>query len=95
MMAYFPNGTAGMHLDRQCADCPLGAGWSDPDQIELLDEPKEMRPCPVAFIHLEYNYDQLDKGNEQLMEAMTILVDDVGDCQVRKLLQETQMQEQG
>ncbi len=25
-MAYFPNGSSGEVLDRQCADCPLGDG---------------------------------------------------------------------
>jgi len=70
-MAYFPNGSAGEVLDRQCAECPLGNG-----------------PCPVLGIQMIFNYDQLSEGNKQLREAMTMLVDDKGECQVRKQILE-------
>lgn len=45
-------------------------------------------PCPVLLIQMTYNYDQLNKGNEQLREAMRILVSDDGTCQVRKQILE-------
>lgn len=43
-------------------------------------------PCPVQFVQMQYNYVQLDEGQEKLQEAMTALVDDDGICQVRKQL---------
>lgn len=58
-MAYFPNGSSGEILDEQCHDCPLGAGWHDPAQTELFENERELRPCPVAFVQLNYNYDQI------------------------------------
>lgn len=68
-MAYFSNGTEGMILDDQCAECPVGES--------------EDSCCPVHAIQMLYNYDQLKKGNEQLKEAMNVLVDDKGKCQMR------------
>ncbi len=68
-MAYFANGTEGVILDEQCAECPVG------EQINSR--------CPVHTIQMIYNYDQLKKGNEQLREAMNVLVDDKGKCQMR------------
>jgi len=41
-------------------------------------------PCPVLLVQMMYNYDQLAVGQEKLREAMTILVDNGGICQVRK-----------
>ena len=87
-MAYFPNGTSGDVLDRQCADCPLGFGWNNPNQAKLFDDDRQPKPCPVAFVQLTYNYDQLNKGNEQLREAISKIVCDSGECKVRSLLVE-------
>ena len=44
--------------------------------------------CPVFVVQSLYNYDQLKKGNELLKSALTMLVDDKGDCQVKPLLGE-------
>jgi hypothetical protein len=86
-MAYFSNSTEGEILDAQCADCPLGAGWNDPDQKQLFDViEQKMRPCPVAFIQLDFNYDQLAKGQEKLRHAMNCLINEKGVCQVREQL---------
>jgi hypothetical protein len=70
-MAYFPNGQAGLYLDEQCMDC-------------LHDDPDV--GCPIAFIQMEYNYTQLDKGQEQLREALNYLVNEKGDCQLKPLI---------
>lgn len=82
-MAYFSNGCEGDVLDEQCANCPLGYGWNDPDQTTLFDTEPEPRPCPVALVQLTYNYDQLKKGNERLREAMEMLINADGVCLVR------------
>jgi hypothetical protein len=39
-------------------------------------------------IQMLYNYDQLDDGQDKLKAAMSMLVDDEGDCQVRRQLME-------
>jgi len=41
-MAYFANGTEGDVLSEQCANCPLGFGWNDPDQKELFDKDRKL-----------------------------------------------------
>jgi len=87
-MAYFPNGSTGEVLDEQCADCPLGCGWNDPEQQILFEVEYAPKPCPVAFVQMSYNYDQIDKGQEKLRECLSRLVADNGECQVRKLLLE-------
>lgn len=68
-MAYFPNGTAGQILDDQCDNCLHGVS----DGIM----------CPVAYIQVEFNYKQLDKGNEQLRAAMNTLINNAGECQMK------------
>ncbi len=40
--------------------------------------------CPVLRAHLMYNYDQI--GNKGLRAALNMLVDEHGDCQVKKFL---------
>lgn len=70
-MAYFPNGSSGEVLDRQCWECPLGES-----------------ACPVLAVQMIYNYDQLNNGQEKLREAVTMLVNNDGICQVRKLMLE-------
>lgn len=42
--------------------------------------------CPVVGIHMLYNYDQLDDGQDKLQKAMSMLVDDKGICQVHTQL---------
>lgn len=86
-MAYFPNSSAGEILDSQCNDCPLGWGWNNDKQTTLF--PKDVaKPCPVAWVQQYYNYDQCDAGQEKLRECLSSLVNDDGECQVRKLLAE-------
>lgn len=58
----------------------------------MLDEqccrcPYGEKPCPIALIQVIYNYDQLNKGNEQLKEAMNALVDEDGQCQMLVLIE--------
>lgn len=83
-MAYFANSSEDV-LTQQCYDCPLGAGWSNPNQKRLFGDERPLRPCPVALVQLQYNYDQIDIP--KLRAAMTVLVSDQGECEVRKLLQ--------
>ena len=72
-MAYFSNGTEGIVLDNQCAVCPVGR---HPDL-----------PCPVLLVQLAYNYQQVDKGQEKLREAIDCLVDEQGTCLMKKALE--------
>ncbi len=90
-MAQFSNSSEDV-LSEQCADCPLGFGWNNPNQHTLFDAERIPKPCPVAFIQLTYNYDQMKDGNKQLKEAVTYLVDDAGVCQVRELLLEARQE---
>lgn len=90
-MAYFANSSEEV-LSEQCADCPLGYGWNDPSQKPLFPVEQTPKPCPVALIQLQYNYEQL--GNPCLRAAMNCLVSESGICQVRKLLVEERQREQ-
>jgi len=85
-MAYFANGSEGDILDRQCSDCPLGAGWNDPSQKTMFDVDAPMRPCPVALVQSLFNYTQCKDGQEKLREAMNCLINEKGICQVREQL---------
>jgi hypothetical protein len=67
-MAYFPNGTAGEILDSQCIDCLHEDEWSW---------------CPVYAVQQLFNYDQVDKGQEKLRQAINMLIDEKGICKVR------------
>jgi hypothetical protein len=71
-MAYFPNGCAGEILDNQCSECKL------PDDA----------PCPILFVQMTYNYDQIgDDGEEtQLAEVMNLLVNEKGICQMKPII---------
>ena len=71
----------------QCGDCPLGFGWNDPRQQRLFDPEIERRPCPVHFVQLNFNYEQMSAGQEKLRDAMRMLIDDAGVCQIRKSLE--------
>lgn len=70
-MAYFSNGSEGEILDSQCAECL----HADPDV-----------GCPIFLIQMNFNYDQLSKGQEKLKEAMEILIDKNGICQMKPLI---------
>jgi len=83
-VAYFANSSEGDIFDSQCADCPLGYGWNEPTQTLLFDPERVPRPCPVALVQLQFNYDQCD--NKKLEDAMNCLVNKVGICQVRQQL---------
>jgi len=71
-MAYFPNGTAGLVLDEQCANC------------RLADD----APCPILWAQMEYNYTQLNEGEENLKDLMNFLVDSKGNCKMKPLIDE-------
>ena len=73
-MAYFSNGTEGMILDIQCSNCI----YKNDEDHNLL--------CPIHHAHMEFNYDQLDKGLEKLKACLNILVNDEGECQMRKIM---------
>lgn len=67
-MAYFPNGTSGEVLDNQCCDCIHEDEWSW---------------CPVYAVQSLFNYDQVEKGQEKLKQAINMLVGEDGKCHVR------------
>jgi len=69
-MAYFSNSSEGMILDEQCMECYL------PDDA----------PCPILLVQGLYNYDQMKAGNKKLREAMNILINDKGGCQMKPIL---------
>ncbi len=70
-MAYFSNSTDGDRLQQQCDTCIAG---------------REGACCPVRIVQDLYNYDQLDKGQEKLKEAMEVLIDKEGICQMRPII---------
>jgi hypothetical protein len=72
-MAYFSNGSEGMYLDDQCAECIHA---------------REDALCPIAAVQLEFNYDQQKKGNGDLKKAMSFLINDDGDCQMLPFIDE-------
>ncbi len=41
-------------------------------------------PCPIAFVQIEYNYEQCNAGQEKIRELMNILVNEKGECQMKK-----------
>jgi hypothetical protein len=69
-MAYFSNGSEVLFLDEQCSECLI----NDDD------------PCPILLVQLEFNYVQVNKGNEKLREAMNILIGKDGVCRMKPLL---------
>jgi len=64
---YFSNSDGHFWLERQCAGCV---------------HHNEDEACPVEAIHLLYNYDQYNVGQEMLRESMTMLMDKDG-CKMR------------
>ncbi len=75
-MAYFSNGSEGMYLDAQCDACPI---------------PMEA-PCPVLYVQMTYNYEQLDGDGKEgkVSEVMNCLVDKNGDCKMKPILDKLQ-----
>lgn len=71
-MAYFPNSTSGEILDNQCGECPI---------------PHDA-PCPILFVQMTYNYEQIDKDGKRniLSDAMNLLINEDGQCQMKPLL---------
>lgn len=69
-MAYFSNSTDGAILDEQCGNCKLSHD----------------APCPVLFVQMTYNYDQLGADHWKLREAMNLLIDGNGICQMKKCM---------
>lgn len=45
--------------------------------------------CPVLAVQLEYNYEQCNKGNEKLAEAMNLLINEDGICAMKMALETT------
>jgi hypothetical protein len=73
-MAYFPNGTAGEVLDDQCDSCLHGMN----DGVL----------CPVYHAQMEFNYKQVDDGQELLRAAMTMLINEQGKCQMKTAIEQ-------
>ena len=77
-MAYFSNGTEGMVLDEQCAECPI------PDDA----------PCPILWVQITYNYEQIKNGKETIVsDVLNCLVDKDGDCKMKPILDAMQSTE--
>ena len=46
------------------------------------------KPCPIAFVQMEYNYDQIkssNAGNETARKILNQLVDDDGTCSMYEM----------
>lgn len=69
-MAYFSNGSDN-RLISMCEDCL----HEDPDA-----------GCPIAYVHLTYNYDQLK--NVKLQECLNALINEKGECLMRPYVME-------
>ena len=41
-------------------------------------------PCPIAYVQIEYNYEQCNAGQEKMRELLRHLVTDDGKCQMKK-----------
>lgn len=59
----------------------------------VLDEqcencPLDEKACPTLLVHWEFNYEQVDPEQKKLRSALSMLVNDDGECQTRKLLLE-------
>jgi hypothetical protein len=49
-----------------------------------------MRQCPIAFVQISYNYDQitaLNQGDETAKLILDALVDDEGKCRMFEIMQ--------
>ena len=41
-------------------------------------------PCPIAWVQMEYNYDQCKDGQEKLAALLNCLVDEKGQCKMKQ-----------
>lgn len=41
-------------------------------------------PCPVAWVQLEYNYEQCKEGQEKMRALLNCLVDEKGKCKMKQ-----------
>lgn len=63
VMAYFPNGTAGMSFEMEfCANCVHGY---DPETNEML-------PCEVWSLHLIHNYKECNNPDSMLHKLIPL-----------------------
>ncbi len=69
-MAYFPDGSSRIVFDEQCETC-------------IHEDPGT--GCPIAYIQLNHNYDQI--GNDNLEAVMDALVDENSVCQMKPLIE--------
>jgi hypothetical protein len=62
------------------------ANATEGDQLEMQCEtcPVGDEACPIKLVQLVHNYDQC--GNDQLKQAMNVLIDEEGQCQMLPLL---------
>ncbi len=67
-MAYFSNGSEGAYLDFLCGKCVQGYDENGENQKEV--------GCPVYWLQLNWNYEQLKKGEEAAAKkyALDLLV---------------------
>lgn len=42
--------------------------------------------CPVFAVQINYNYQQLKSGNEKLQEAISMLINENGICQMKNVI---------
>ena len=42
------------------------------------------KPCPIAWVQMEYNYEQV--GNELAKKILSDLISDNGVCEMKKIL---------
>jgi len=71
-MAYFANSSEGYILDEQCDEC-------------IHKDPEVM--CPVSYVQHEFNYSQHNKGNEDLVKALNMLIDEDGQCKMKPFVE--------
>jgi hypothetical protein len=65
-MGYFPNGTDGaIFEEKYCMRCT---------HYGLVNGEFPAGGCPVWVVHLVYNYDQLDDGQEKLKDVLSTLI---------------------
>ena len=43
-------------------------------------------PCPVALVQMYFNYDQCAEGQEKLMKALNMLIDEKGNCLMKEYI---------
>lgn len=71
-MAYFSNGAEGEVLEDQCIGCLHG------EDLTIF--------CPISAVQTNFNYRQADKGQGALRQALNMLIDQDGICQMKPLI---------